>query len=113
MKNQQILLKIVRTWRINFQPEYRGFRCADCQRYLHKAFHHHLKYGGFDTPAHFCRKCQAKIGLAGGILKAFTCDQCGRHMFKSFHVWNKKSKVMIETHFCKDCFRKLNSTKFH
>ncbi len=100
---QKALLKIVRTWIIKLTPEYRGFRCADCQKYIHKAWHHFLNYGGFKTPVHFCNKCQRKINLEGGKLKPFTCDKCGRNMYKSFHVWRKVGETMIETHYCKRC----------
>lgn len=117
MDKQKELLKIVRAWKINPRPEYkqslnsslsseyRGFRCADCQKYLHKAFHHYLKYGGFNTPVHFCKNCQKKSGVSDGIFKSFTCDNCGKNMFKAYHIWNKKGGTMIETHFCKNCLR--------
>lgn len=114
MDNSKTLLKIVKTWNIKLQPEYRGFRCANCQRYIHKAWHHYLDYGGYKTPVHFCNKCQKKSKLNKGTLKSFTCDQCGKNMFKAFHIWNKKGQIMIEAHYCKKCFEKaLNSAKGH
>lgn len=111
MDEQKILLKIVKTWKITLTPEYRGFRCADCQRYLHKAFHHQLNYGGFNTPVHFCKNCHKKSNLADVILRSLTCDNCARNMFKAYHIWAKKGKNMIETHYCKECL--LNSAEFH
>ncbi|MCL4365916.1 hypothetical protein M1437_01685 [Patescibacteria group bacterium] len=113
MENNKTLLTIVKTWNIKFQPEYRGFRCADCQKYMHKAWHHYLNYGGFKTPIHFCNKCQKKFGFKGGTYQIFICDKCGRNMFKSFHIWTKEGKKLVETHFCKECFKKSNSAKFH
>lgn len=95
------------------RPEYRGFRCADCQRYLHKAWHYYLNYNGFKTPVHFCNICQKKSGLKNGIRKIFTCDKCGRNIFKSFHIWSKEGKNLVETHFCRECFKKLNSAEGH
>ncbi|MCL5784224.1 MAG: hypothetical protein M1142_02620 [Patescibacteria group bacterium] len=113
MDNDKTLLKIVKTWNIKMQPEYRGFRCADCQRYLHKAWHHYLNYGGFKTPVHFCNNCQKKFGSKTGILKIFTCDKCGRNMFKTFHIWTKEGKNLVEIHLCKECFNKSNPAKIH
>lgn len=111
MDSQKKLLRIVKTW--NREQGYRGFRCADCQRYMHKAWHHYLNYGGFKTPVHFCNDCQKKIGIPSNTYKIFTCDKCGRNMFKAFHVWSKKGKILEETHFCKECFRILNPAEFH
>lgn len=55
------LLRIVETWKLQEKPEYRGFRCANCQKYMHKAYYYWLKGGGFLTPVHFCKKCQKKF----------------------------------------------------
>ncbi|MFH1916295.1 MAG: hypothetical protein ABIJ21_03450 [Nanoarchaeota archaeon] len=57
---QEILLRIVQSWNISADPEYRGFRCAHCQDYMKKAWHHWLNSGGYKTPVHFCKDCQAK-----------------------------------------------------
>lgn len=111
VNSKESLLKIVKRWNIRLTPQYRGFRCADCQRYLHKAWHHNLDYGGFKTSVHFCNRCQRKYGLNSRIYKIFTCDECGRDMLKSYHVWTKRGKNLEETHFCKQCF--LNSAKVH
>lgn len=43
MDKQELLLKIVKTWSLNQNPEYRGFRCANCQEYIKKAWYHRLK----------------------------------------------------------------------
>lgn len=58
MDNQNILLEIVKTWNLNEKPEYRGFRCANCQKYMDKAWHHWLASGNYITPVHFCNKCE-------------------------------------------------------
>ena len=58
MDNKNTLLKIVQTWNISPKPEYRGFRCANCQKYMHKAWYHWLKSGGFVGPVHFCNQCE-------------------------------------------------------
>ena len=104
--SQNFLLKIVKKWKINRKPEYRGFRCGGCQKYLHKAWHHWLKKGGYKTLVHFCNSCERKF-KPKGIYKNFTCDKCGRKMQKAYHVWKEKNGILIEDHFCKECGDKL------
>lgn len=59
---QQALLKIVQTWNLSKDPEYRRFRCANCQTHMLGAvFHHLLNLGGFICPVHLCRNCQAQF----------------------------------------------------
>lgn len=58
--NQPLLLKIVKRWNASEKPEYRGFRCANCQVYFEKdAYHHFLMTGGFLCSVHFCDACEA------------------------------------------------------
>lgn len=110
--SQEILLKIVKTWNINKKPEYRGFRCANCQKYIHKAWHRQLNKGGYRTPVHFCSSCEAKFKLKSrGIYKTFTCDKCNRKMHKAYHVWTEKNNIIFEDHFCKKCGNKLKLNK--
>lgn len=57
--DQERLRAIVETWNLNDAPEFRGFRCANCQEYLSgKAWHYLLHEGGYITPVHFCVKCK-------------------------------------------------------
>lgn len=58
MDNQKILLEIVKTWNLSEKPEYRSFRCANCQKYINKAWYHWLTSGNYITPVHFCDKCE-------------------------------------------------------
>ena len=58
LEEQELLLKIVQTWSPSRPPEYRGFRCANCQRYINKAFYHWLDFGGYKLPVHLCRDCE-------------------------------------------------------
>lgn len=111
MDQREKLLKIVKGWQISLHPEYRGFRCAFCQKYIRKAFHHRLDFEGFKTPVHLCPDCQRKLGLKKGQYKIFTCDKCGNSHYKLYHIWKKEGGVMIEIHFCQKCF--LNSAKIH
>ncbi len=60
-KKQKLLLSIVQTWHPSESPEYRGFRCANCQKYINEAWHHWLKSGGFCVPVHLCSDCEPKI----------------------------------------------------
>lgn len=57
-EEQQILLQIVETWRLNEFPEYRGFRCANCQQYKNEAWYHWVntahEAGQFRLPIHMC-----------------------------------------------------------
>src|SRR5581483_9468985 len=55
---QRFLLEIVKKWRINPIPEYRGFRCGCCQKYITRAWHHLLATGGFLCPVHLCESCE-------------------------------------------------------
>lgn len=53
-QEQDLLLKIVETWRPNPIPEYRGFRCANCQQYKNQAWYHWLNTAGYRLPVHMC-----------------------------------------------------------
>lgn len=53
-KEQNILLQIVKTWRLSEKPEYRGFRCANCQQYKNEAWYHWVNTGGYKLPIHMC-----------------------------------------------------------
>jgi hypothetical protein len=57
--SQELLLRIVKTWNLNEKPEYRGFRCANCQEYMNKAWYHWLTEGGYRAPVHFCESCES------------------------------------------------------
>jgi len=113
--SQKVLLGIVQTWSISEKPEYRGFRCASCQKYLHKAWHYYLRGRRYNTPVHFCNVCKAKLSALKnkGIYKGFTCDNCRKKMYKAWHVWSKKGKggVMSEAHLCKQCGDRLKLGK--
>jgi hypothetical protein len=53
-EEQAILLKIVETWRPSEKPEYRGFRCANCQQYKNEAWYHWVNTDGYHLPIHMC-----------------------------------------------------------
>lgn len=59
---QSRLLAIVESWDLNPAPEFRGFRCAHCQKYLTgSAWHYFLRSGGYKTPVHFCENCKVQF----------------------------------------------------
>ena len=53
-KEQQLLLEIVETWSPSQFPEYRGFRCANCQQYKNEAWYHWVNSGDYRLPIHIC-----------------------------------------------------------
>jgi RNase P subunit RPR2 len=57
------ILEIVRKWKISNKPEFRGFRCARCQKEMEKAWHVWLSDGGYKLEVHFCRECGKELGL--------------------------------------------------
>lgn len=59
--NQEEILKIVKKWKIKWNPEYWGFRCAKCQKPMRKAYHCWLNKGGFKLEVHFCKKCFKEV----------------------------------------------------
>lgn len=54
MDEQKLLLQIVEKWDLNEIPEYRGFRCANCQEYKNEAWYHWLNNEEFRLPIHLC-----------------------------------------------------------
>jgi len=57
MIKQSKILKVIKNWKIKWEPEYRGFRCAKCQKPMRKAWHVWLRKGRFKLEVHFCNKC--------------------------------------------------------
>lgn len=51
------LIDTVKSWSIESQPEYRYFRCANCQDYLKEAWHIWFEDEGFKCEVHLCKKC--------------------------------------------------------
>jgi transcription elongation factor Elf1 len=115
----KILLKIVKTWNLSEKPEYRGFRCAYCQKYLHKAFYYWLDGAGYKTPVHFCKKCQkdfesGKIRITKKALpinrKIFGLKfdenfiQICKNIIKN---WNTKAKPVYKIFTCDYCGKNM------
>jgi hypothetical protein len=118
--NQKVLLKIVLTWDLNENPEYRGFRCANCQKYMHKAYYHWLTDGGYKTPVHFCKECERKF-VSSNIVVTKPRTVVDRLKFglkfpeniwqkirKAVKSWDTKAKPKYKTFTCDDCGRKMH-----
>lgn len=88
---QDALLCIVQAWNLNPKPEYRGFRCANCQRYIHRSWHHWLNSKGYKTPVHLCQDCEKKSRK--GNLKVVAPR---RSVVKSKFSFNLSEKVTQE-----------------
>ena len=86
---QDALLRIVQTWNLNPKPEYRGFRCANCQRYIHRSWHHWLNSKGYKPPVHLCQNCE-KQSRRGNLNIVTTRRPVAKSKFRS----NLPSKVM-------------------
>lgn len=59
--DKKILLETVKSWHIKRKPEYRGFRYAHCQKYMHKAWHIWFEDGGYKCEIHLCKNCYQKL----------------------------------------------------
>ena len=115
---QQKLLAIVETWQPNELPEYRGFRCGNCQKNINEAWHHLVDTAGYKLQVHLCKTCenlfrsQTNSNLSKTEFKAFTCDACSKTLDidkvdkqrKGYHVWLKTNGILAEQHFHKSCF---------
>ena len=113
--SQKILLRIVQTWKLNKKPEYRGFRCANCQKYLYKAWHHWCIKGGYKTPVHFCNNCESDFKLSNiNIIKPkISADRTKFNLKfperikiklkKITDSWNISTKPVYKTFTCDDC----------
>ena len=63
---QAKLIAIAETWVLSDRPEFRGFRCADCQQYLiDNAWHYFLREGGYLLAVHFCGTCRRVFDESG------------------------------------------------
>lgn len=123
---QNILLDIVGTWKISKNPEYRGFRCANCQKYNNVAWYHWLNDGGFKLPVHLCKNCEAKfqdnaIGIDESkkqIINRKTFGNSYKYSpaaikkFKKIVVsWPKHQKVEFKAFSCDQCGKVLDIDK--
>lgn len=119
MNDQKTLLRIVRTWSLSPQPEYRGFRCANCQAYMKKAWYHWLDSGGYKTPVHFCSQCEktfrsGKIETEKPIVKVDKSrflkfpEEIKTWLARAVNSWKTKAKPIYKTFTCDECEGKMH-----
>ena len=109
--DQKILLKIVQTWRIKNKPELRGFKCGNCGRILHKAWHNYLNIGRFKTPVHLCNECQAGFNINSSKskvdkskIKVGLADKTMKAIIKS---WKTSTKSIRRIFVCDMCGKNI------
>lgn len=121
MNNQKVLLRIVQTWDINPKPEYRGFRCGNCQKYIRRAWYNWLTTGGYKTPVHFCDRCEKKfrlheIKVKKPIVKVNKSkfikfpENIRLKLQKAVQRWNTKSKPIYKIFTCDNCGKNMFKT---
>lgn len=121
---QSLLLDIVKTWNISESPEYRGFRCANCQEYKNIAWYHWVTTGGFRLPIHLCDDTCEKA-LKSGELNVDKTKQkeIDRNTFGKTHSytpeavttfrnivssWPDESKPLLKAFTCDLCEKDLD-----
>ena len=112
MDEQKLLLEIVERWNPNPDPEYREFRCANCQQYNLEdgAWHHLLNSGDFLNPVHFCDGCEAKfknssLEITGPKTEVDirNFSQIPENLRQIVSLWPKDSKVVKKQIECDNC----------
>ena len=115
-QKSKILLKIVKTWKINKKPEYRGFRCAYCQQYMNKAYYYWLDNSEYKTPVHFCRRCREKLE-SGQFQEIRSCSPLktpgleknfSQEYLKIIEKWNTRSEPRYKTFICDSCGKNMH-----
>lgn len=94
MQDSELLRRIVNSWDIKPEPEYRGFRCANCQRYINESYYHWLQDGQYYVPVHFCTDCQSKF-LSGELRQAVLPSNSERDLT----VFNKQYSLATQEVF--------------
>ena len=116
---QKILLRIVQSWNLKHKPEYRGFRCANCQKHMHKAWHYWCVSKDYKTPVHFCNKCESDFkSLKLNIAESKKMIDKEKFELKSVNLekrlgsiiknWNTKTKPIYKTFTCDYCAESLH-----
>lgn len=91
-KSKQILLDIVKTWHLKEIPEYRGFRCANCQEYKNEAWYHWLNSNGYQLPVHMCdEKCESQFQKDTIVINPTKKTSVNRNVFGSKYLFKDKT----------------------
>lgn len=113
---------MVQAWKPKEKPEYRGFRCANCQKSLYKAWHHWYEGGLYKTPVHLCNKCEfnfksfeAKIvkpKVSLNITKFYSIqdfqEKIKTELKEIVDNWSTKSKPVYKTFTCDSCGKNMH-----
>lgn len=122
-EEQEILLEIVETWRPSETPEYRGFRCANCQQYKNQAWYHWVNTGGYRLPIHMCDdKCEPAFQSGNILIDQSKRAQVDRKTFGNSYkysekavqkfrqivsTWPKYQKPELKAYTCDNCSLEL------
>lgn len=91
-REQELLLQIVQTWRPSEKPEYRGFRCANCQQYKNEAWYHWLSTGEYKLPVHICNDTCELNFISGRIqIDATKIQQVDRNNFGNSFLYKPET----------------------
>ena len=123
-KEQEVLLKIVETWRPSEKPEYRGFRCANCQEYKNEAWYHWVNAGGYRLPIHMCNDmCEPQFQAGTIRIDESKQARVDREQFGNGHQYTeqaeKRFREIVESwpeykapelkaYVCDDCGKELD-----
>ena len=124
IKEQEILLSIVETWKPSEYPEYRGFRCANCQQYKNEAWYHWVNFGNYRLPIHMCNDtCEKEfnngtIKIDGSKRQTVDRDNFGnKYLFsqeslKRFKeivaLWPTYEEPKLKVYTCDNCGNDLD-----
>lgn len=122
-EEQKILLKIVGTWRPSEIPEYRGFRCANCQQYKNEAWYHWVNTGNYRLPIHLCNDiCQPMLQSNTIQIDEKKKQVVNRNIFGNSYTytvhavkrfreivaaWPEYQKPELKLFFCDNCGKDL------
>lgn len=123
MVGQSVLKNIVESWNISEIPEYRGFRCALCQKYLTRgAWHHWLHEDGYLTPVHFCDTCEkatdgvlaeeAAMNAVDRNSSGMKFSESAERMLEEMSArWNVRAPAVFKEFTCDRCGKPLEGAK--
>ena len=121
-EEQGLLLKIIGTWVINEIPEYRAFKCANCQNYINKARYHWINSNGFRLPLHLCQQCELKLQQNKVVVKENNTiqnfnnsyqlsDVVRKHFEEIIDKWPVSNTPELKEFTCDECLKTLNVDK--